>query len=29
MVFSFNEVEKNDDGTFSRPEWLAMDKGLI
>jgi hypothetical protein len=23
------QVEKNDDGTFSMPEWLAMDKGFI
>lgn len=22
-------VEKNDDGTFSMPEWLAHEKGLI
>ena len=22
-------VENNGDGTFSMPEWLAMDKGLI
>lgn len=22
-------VEKNDDGTFTMPEWLALDKGLI
>lgn len=24
-----SQVEKNDDGTFTMPEWLAMDKGLI
>lgn len=24
-----NIVEDNDDGTFSMPEWLAEDKGLI
>lgn len=23
------QVEDNDDGTFSMPEWLALDKGLI
>jgi len=23
------EVESNNDGTFSTPEWLAMDKGFI
>ena len=22
-------VEENDDGTFTMPEWLALDKGLI
>lgn len=22
-------VERNDDGTFTMPEWLALDKGLI
>ena len=22
-------VEKNDDGTFAMPEWLAMEKGFI
>lgn len=24
-----SQVEKNDDGTFTMPEWLALDKGLI
>ena len=24
-----SQVERNDDGTFSMPEWLAKDKGLI
>ena len=24
-----SQVDKNDDGTFSMPEWLAKDKGLI
>lgn len=24
-----SQVKKNDDGTFSMPEWLAMDKGFI
>lgn len=24
-----SQVEKNDDGTFAMPEWLAMDKGFI
>lgn len=24
-----SKVEKNDDGTFTMPEWLAMEKGLI
>ena len=24
-----SQVENNDDGTFTMPEWLAMDKGLI
>lgn len=23
------QVENNDDGTFSMPEWLALDKGFI
>lgn len=23
------QVENNNDGTFSMPEWLAMDKGFI
>lgn len=23
------QVENNSDGTFSMPEWLAMDKGFI
>ena len=22
-------VEKNDDGTFTMPEWLALDKGFL
>jgi hypothetical protein len=22
-------VENNDDGTFTMPEWLALDKGFI
>jgi len=24
-----SQVEKNDDGTFTMPEWLAQDKELI
>ncbi len=24
-----SQVERNQDGTFTMPEWLAMDKGLI
>jgi hypothetical protein len=24
-----SQVEQNDDGTFTMPEWLAMDKGFI
>lgn len=24
-----SQIEINDDGTISLPEWLAMDKGLI
>lgn len=24
-----SQVKKNDDGTFSMPEWLALDKGFI
>jgi hypothetical protein len=24
-----SQVEKNDDGTFSMPKWLALDKGFI
>ena len=24
-----SQVEKNDDGTFTMPEWLALEKGLI
>lgn len=24
-----SQVEDNGDGTFTMPEWLAMDKGLI
>lgn len=24
-----SQVEKNDDGTFTMPEWLAMEKGFI
>jgi hypothetical protein len=24
-----SEVEKNDDGTFTMPEWLAQEKGFI
>lgn len=24
-----SQVERNDDGTFGMPEWLAHDKGLI
>lgn len=24
-----SQVEKNDDGTFAMPEWLAMEKGFI
>ena len=24
-----SQVENNDDGTFSMPEWLAKDKGFI
>jgi hypothetical protein len=24
-----SQVEKNDDGTFTMPEWLAKDKGFI
>lgn len=24
-----SKVEKNDDGTFAMPEWLAMEKGFI
>lgn len=24
-----SQVEKNDDGTFAMPEWLAKDKGFI
>lgn len=24
-----SQCERNDDGTFSMPEWIAMDKGLI
>lgn len=24
-----SQVEKNDDGTFTMPEWLAQDKGFI
>ncbi len=24
-----SQVEKNDDGTFAMPEWLAKEKGLI
>lgn len=23
------QVENNDDGTFSMPEWLAMEKGFL
>lgn len=24
-----SQVENNDDGTFTMPEWLALDKGFI
>ena len=24
-----SQVEKNEDGTFTMPEWLAKDKGFI
>lgn len=24
-----SQVERNDDGTFAMPEWLAKEKGLI
>ena len=24
-----SQVEKNDDGTFTMPEWLAQEKGFI
>lgn len=24
-----SQVEKNDDGTFTTPEWLAQEKGFI
>ena len=24
-----SQVEKNEDGTFAMPEWLAQDKGFI
>ena len=24
-----SQVERNDDGTFTMPEWLAMNKGFI
>lgn len=24
-----SQAQQNDDGTFSMPEWLAMDKGFI
>lgn len=24
-----SQVEQNDDGTFTMPEWLAVDKGFI
>jgi hypothetical protein len=24
-----SQVEKNDDGTFTMPEWLAFEKGFI
>jgi hypothetical protein len=24
-----SQVERNDDGTFTMPEWLAKEKGLI
>jgi hypothetical protein len=24
-----SQVEKNDDGTFTMPEWLAKDKGFL
>ena len=24
-----SQVEQNDDGTFTMPEWLALDKGFI
>ena len=24
-----SQVEENDDGTFTMPEWLALDKGFI
>lgn len=24
-----SQVEKNEDGTFSMPEWLATDKGFL
>ena len=24
-----SQVEPNDDGTFTMPEWLALDKGLL
>jgi hypothetical protein len=24
-----SQVEQNDDGTFTMPEWLAKDKGFI
>lgn len=24
-----SQVERNDDGTFAMPEWLAKDKGFI
>jgi hypothetical protein len=24
-----SQVEKNDDGTFTMPEWLALDKGFL
>lgn len=24
-----SQVERNDDGTFTMPEWLAKDKGFI
>ena len=24
-----SQVEQNDDGTFTMPEWLAIDKGFV